>query len=406
MRRALDAGRNERGIALIMALISLLVIAVIAMVLMVSLNVERKISGHDLRDSQALNLAEAGVGEALARIRNLDISMSTANPRAVAQIFLAPAGSVPVLGTDSTALETEQPAGQWLNYSTAAKSKDALTVQFKTNSAKTVVYKYDASFNPAIQTTSGLPIYRVTSTGRVGRNRVRVQTDVIQKPFNTNIYAAFAAGVPIDLSGNSDVCGFNHRGDTPVGTKEYSSCDDYETGAGDLPGGWSTGAIGDNGSADQHGLPAVSADNPQFYGGPWEIFGMGQSEFYSWVGAPVNNEPSPPNGIFHLDSNGSTQDQSGDYAYHGGDGEGFLYIDGDLTINANFNYKGVIYVEGDLKINGTVWILGTLIVRGKTEVKIANGNATVLYSKEAIQNALAKYGGQFVTLGWRQVPLD
>ena len=406
MKRESNAARNERGIALVMAMISLLVIAVIAMVLMTSLNVERKLSGHDLRDSQALNLAEAGVGEALARIRNSDISLSTANPRSVAQIFLTSAGSVPVLGTDSTGLETVQPAGEWLNYSTAAKSRDALTVAFRTNPAQTVIYKYNPGLNPPVQTTSGLPVYRVTSTGRVGQNRVRVQTDVMQKPFNANINAAFSAGVPMNFSGNVDVCGLNHRGDTPVGTKGPSNCDDWETGASNLPGAWSTTTITTGGSSTMSGAPPTSPGNAQFYAGPWETFSMGQSEFFSWVGAPLSSEPSPPKGIFYLDNNSTTLDQSGDFAYHGGDGEGLLYVDGDLAVNAGFNFKGVIYVEGDLKINGSCWILGALIVRGKTEVKIANGNATVLYSAEAIQNALAKHGGQFVTLAWRQVPLD
>ena len=40
-------------------------------------------------------------------------------------------------------------------------------------------------------------------------------------------------------------------------------------------------------------------------------------------------------------------------------------------------------------------------LRGKTDVKM-NGGATVLYSSEAILIALAKYGGQFVTLSWRE----
>src|SRR5262245_14472308 len=104
-----EARNGERGIALVMALISLLVIGVISIVLMSSLTVERKISGHDLRESQALNNAEAGIGEAMSRVRNSDITLATTNPRSVAQIFLTAAGSVPVLGPDSVAIETKQP---------------------------------------------------------------------------------------------------------------------------------------------------------------------------------------------------------------------------------------------------------------------------------------------------------
>src|SRR4029079_11979844 len=107
----------------------------------------------------------------------------------------------------------------------------------------------------------------------------------------------------------------------------------------------------------------------------------------------------------YLDNNLNTMDQSGSYAYHGGDGEGFLYVDGDMHINGNFTYRGLVYIEGNLDINGTCWILGGLVCRGKTQINIATGNFTVLYSADAISQALAKYGGQFVTLGWREGPL-
>jgi hypothetical protein len=130
---------------------------------------------------------------------------------------------------------------------------------------------------------------------------------------------------------------------------------------------------------------------------------MTQAEFYSWLGAPINNEPNPMNGIFNLDKNGLSRDADGTFAFHGGDGDGYMYIDGDLTINGNFNYRGLLFVEGDLKINGTTWILGALVVKGKTEVKIANGNFTVLYSDDAVKQALAKYGATFITLSWREL---
>lgn len=422
MERKRIAHSNQRGIALVMALVSLLVVAVIAMVLMTSLNIERKISGSDLRDSQALNLAEAGVGEAMSRIRNFDITLSPANPRAVAQIFLAPAGSVPVLGTDSVAIETRQPAGQWLTYTKPTKGPDVLTVEFKTNrttsAPPTRIYYYNASKTPSIGFYGGqsgsLPVYRITSTGRRGSSRVRVQTDVIQKPYNVLVKGAFCAGVPLNFGGNCHVCGNNHIATTPTGTMPPPSgnCAPYETGiaADYLPGAWSdtviTGYTGP-GSATVQGNPNVSASNTNmFYSGPWDMFGMGQAEFYSWIGAPINTEPSPPKGIIYLDNNLNTLDQSGNYAYHGGDGEGFLYVDGDMHINGNFTFRGLIYVEGDLDINGTCWILGGLVCRGKTQVNIANGNFTVLYSADAIAQALAKYGGQFVTLNWREVPLN
>jgi hypothetical protein len=119
------------------------------------------------------------------------------------------------------------------------------------------------------------------------------------------------------------------------------------------------------------------------------------------VGAPQSSVPGNLNGIIYLDNDGIGQNQSGSWAIHGASGEGLLYCDGSLTLNAGFNYRGLVYIEGDLQLNGQAWILGGLIVRGQTTVRM-NGGATILYSSDAISLALAKYGGQFVTLSWRE----
>ena len=82
-RRPIDSSRlaptRERGIALVMALLVLLVISIICAALMMSVQVETKISGRDDRRSQALSIAEAGVSEAVSRIRNGDVP-DTLNP--------------------------------------------------------------------------------------------------------------------------------------------------------------------------------------------------------------------------------------------------------------------------------------------------------------------------------------
>src|SRR5262245_14836686 len=148
----------ERGIALVMALLILLVLSVIAAALMLSVQVETKISGRDDRRSQALSIAEAGVAEAVSRIRSGDVP-DTLNACMASQIFLASAGSIPVLGADSTGLPTAQPAGNWLSYSTTQKSDQVLTVTYKTDPARTVIYRYDTRKTPPVQTQTGQPIF-------------------------------------------------------------------------------------------------------------------------------------------------------------------------------------------------------------------------------------------------------
>jgi len=407
VRRVPVPAGDQRGIALVMALLVLLVMSLLAATLMMSINVDTKIAAYSTRQIQALNIAEAGIAEAVSRIRSGDIPTNT-NAKQVAQIFNALPGNVPVLGTDSIALATKQPLGQWLTYTTAGKTDSVLTVAYK-DSAKVKIYKYDPAKNPAVQTVSGFPIFVITSTGRKGSDfgsaratYRRIVTEVIQKPFNVNIKAALAAEQGIDFSGNSDVCGLNHSIDTPAGTRTFTPDDPWELGSGNIPGSWSTGSITSSGSSTQDGSPPVQPGQAGFYNGPWEALGLSQAEFFSWIGVPLSIEPNNPQGVYYLDNNGASQDASGDFKYNGGTGEGMLYVDGNLAINGNFVFRGLVYIEGDLQINGTVWILGSIIVKGKSRVKIANGDCTILYSEEAIAQSIAKYGGQFVTLAWRE----
>ncbi|HKQ58553.1 MAG TPA: hypothetical protein VJY35_11855 [Candidatus Eisenbacteria bacterium] len=413
MRRARIHDRDQRGIAMVMALLVLLVISLLSATMLMSLNVDTKLAGHSMREAQALNIAEAGIGEAIARIRNGDIP-ATMNPRQVAQIFNTVAGSVPVLGADSIAMATAQQSGQWLAYSTIGKADSTLTVSYKTNNARTIIYRYDPNQNPAINlNNTGYPIYVIRSTGRKGSATRRIVTEVIQKPINTNIKGALTANVGVDFSGNNNICGHDHRYDTPEGKGdpgrsvvdgcyENPGANQWETGTGDKTGVWTSGAINNSGAAQAWGTPDQQAGQLGFYSGPWDALALNQSEFFSWVGAPYTSEPDPPNGIFYLDNDHVAGNQSGAFAYHSTNGEGLLYVDGDLTVNAGFVFRGLIYVEGDVKFNGDAWILGSLIVRGKSKVA-ANGGATLLYSSEAIKQTISKYGGAMVVLSWREV---
>ena len=83
-------------------------------------------------------------------------------------------------------------------------------------------------------------------------------------------------------------------------------------------------------------------------------------------------------------------------------GEGLLYVNGDLEGAGSFTYRGLIYVEGDLKLSGTPWILGSVVVRGTSDWNFSAGNAAVLYSKDAITNALSG-AMPCMMLSWREL---
>jgi Tfp pilus assembly protein PilX len=405
--------RNERGIALVISMLILLVMSLLGLVLMAGASLNRGLAGNDQRMRQSLNIAEAGVGEAQARIANQEALMDPADPSAACEIFNTVAGSVPVVGADTTALPTGQPAGTYLNYSTAALGPDVLTIGWKRNAAGTAVMRYDATRNPAIQTLSGSPIYTITSTGRVGTARRTIVAEVMAKPYTVLAKGAFTANVDITDLGNAVICGYDHSINTPIndGNKgrigpkpDYCQFDETGNALNNRPGVWCGAPLAQTGASRTFGQPDTLGGQGKnnFYTGPWDCFGMSQADFWSLVGAP--QDPSSVtnwNGVLYLDNNGLTQDQSCSVGPNGVDGEGLLYIDGDLNLNSNFSYKGLIYVEGDITVNGNAWVLGGIVARGRTKIKI-NGNFTVLYSSDAITQMLQKYGSQFVTLNWRE----
>jgi len=398
---------DERGMALVLALMVILVLTVIGAALMANVNTETKIAGYKIRDTQSLTVAEAGVQEATLRIRNGDI-FDDANPLSVHLIYNAAAGSIPVSGADTTSLPTLQPANAYLPYSSAGKNPNVLSIKYKTRAGQ--ILRYDDTASPRINTATGNPIWVINSTGRNNGAYRSIYAEVTRSRINVLARSAVTARVAIAFKGNIKICGHDHRADTPVQTAP-PACD---TGIGAwwattahttcLPGAWSMNGITALGSPTLQGEPsATKSFQTGFYSGPWDALGMPQAEFWPWVGNRYSSEPASLNGIYYLDNDAVIQNKSGDFSFNGGDGEGFLYVDGDLRLNGGFTYRGLIYAEGDVFINGNVWLLGGLVVNGKTTVKIANGSAIILYSGEAIQQKIAMYGGEVRTIAWREL---
>jgi len=416
---------DQRGMALVIALLILLALSMLGAALMVTVGTETRIAGHQLRNTQALAIAEGGVQEAMLRLRAGEVP-DNLNKHAVTVIYEAPAGSLPVSGADTTSLPTLQPAGSYLGYSSATKQlatgslKDLrmLTVRYKTvitsgASPDTQIVRYDDTHNPKFNTTTGTAVFQVVSTGGSGSAMRGVVAEVTRSKFNILARAAVAAQVGIQFKGNIKICGHDHRADTQTGAEPPTCNLPYGSGGwlssdahgSCMPGGWSEDEITQQGSPNIYGEPSPEDENngTGFYSGPWDALGMSQTDFWSWVGPAQSSVPGGvPNGIYRLDDDGVAQNQSGSWSFNGGDADGLLYCDGDLRINGNFTYRGLIYCEGDLDINGNAWILGGIIVRGKTIVKIANGSAIVLYSAEAIQQYISKYGGNIRMLSWRE----
>ncbi len=70
-------------------------------------------------------------------------------------------------------------------------------------------------------------------------------------------------------------------------------------------------------------------------------------------------------------------------------GQGTLLVDGDLELNGGFEWNGIILVRGSIKIAGTgnkIW--GALLAESITEDNSIGGNVDITYSACAIQKAV------------------
>lgn len=401
MRIGSQLQSSERGVALVMAMLVLLLVSFLAVVMMSSLNVETKLTGYTLKETEALNNAEAGVAEAIARIRVGDV-VDDLNPRKVTQIFLQPTGSVPTLGTDSLALATGQPAGAYLAYSKAAKGPGVLTIKYKTNAARTVIYRYDKTKVPPENTLTGEPIFTIESTGTSGNAEKHVYVEVIKQNIDVIQKGAVVAAMDIKLNGNGNICGYNHDFNSPegAGSGGISTCNAYHLGSGDLPGVWSTVSESGGGASTQEGVPSgILSNQVGFYSGPWDALGMSQSEFYQMVGSPVNTLPAASAALVYLDNNGVAQDNSGGWSITGSR-SGLIYADGSLSANAGTVFRGLVYAEGEVNFNGHAWFIGGVIVKGGSNKM--NGGMTILYSENVIKDTISKIIGTTNTLAWRQ----
>ena len=132
--------------------------------------------------SKALRYAEAGVAEALARIQKGQGPDPYAAGAATKVVQVLNSNIVAVVGVDTTLLGTGQPASARLPYTTEGRGSKALTIEFRTNPARTQIFKYNRALNPPIQTSTGMPIFRITSTGRAGSSTRTVQAEFSWNP--------------------------------------------------------------------------------------------------------------------------------------------------------------------------------------------------------------------------------
>ncbi|HSG27602.1 MAG TPA: pilus assembly PilX N-terminal domain-containing protein [Candidatus Krumholzibacterium sp.] len=420
MRKRIFAGLdNERGNLLVVTLIILFAISVIGATMAMVSSMDLKIAGNQRTTTQSLFVAEAGLNEAIHRLSlknptNVTIGGWTGNaaitdtepydPNWMTRIYLVKPGGAPASAGSIVNTHTVQdPTQPYLQYSEASGTDRVLTIEHKwkdrdgdgARDANEIV-RYDPMMIPQENFTSGFPVEIVTVNGSSANGDRVVQAEVVKMTIVARTLGALYVDKAVKLTGNCAFCGHNHSIDTPVWTQP-NACVAWHLASGNLPGVTSTGdVVQTQGSADVLGDPIPiddAATNP-FYSLA-EVLGLPDSDVNRMIAnADQTSITDPLDGITFINGDAKITSNL--------TGEGLLYIKGDLQAAGSFIFRGLIYVEGDVHFTGSPWILGSMIVRGTSDFNFSSGNAAVLYSKDAITQALSS-AMPCIVLSWREM---
>ena len=319
--------RNERGIALVVAIVALVVIgAIIAGTFFVS-TLEQRTSFNTVQTTQAFEAAEAGLQDATANWNagwNSMASGATQGPYTISSF------------------------GGGSSYS----------YQITRLNGQVFLLKSTGTLQGATQTLASL---------------IRLTTA------NVNVRGAVTSGGNVQVGGNATIDG---RNTTPTGWSS-ASCPP----APDQAGIRSSGDINTNGSPSIYGSPAEVQDDPSVttstFQTPFDALkrtanltfpggqGSGNYVVFSTI-APVGTSTTCDRTNM---GNWGEPLRSGSYIAGCINYAPIVYISGNAKFNAGGRGQGILLVEGDLAIAGGFQWVGLVIATG--QVKTGNGTSNV-----------------------------
>ncbi|HEX5386970.1 MAG TPA: hypothetical protein VFW66_09745 [Gemmatimonadales bacterium] len=322
--------KDERGIALVIAIVALVVIgAIVAGTFFVS-TLEQRTSYNALASSQASEAAEAGLQDA------------TANWNTAWNSLTAPSTSGVIAG----------PA-------LASGAVDSYTVAPTT------------SVNPSL--------FVVTSWGTSNGTKQTLASVLRLLKANVVVNAAVTAGGNVQVGGNAAIQGANTN---PSG---WSGC----ATAPDQAGIRSSGTINTNGNPSIAGTPQTvpndASVNSATFQTPFQQLkqvatlnftgGSGSGNYVTFTNIAPVSTGSPATCDRSNMSNWGEPLRTGTYVSACTNYAPVVYINGNAKFNSQGRGQGILLVEGDLSIAGGFQWVGLVIATG--QVKTGNGTSNV-----------------------------
>ena len=420
---AIQPHTRERGSAMVISLLVLLVLTMVGTMFMVQTKTETQIAGNDMRHTQALYNAEAGSGEILARMS------STNHPSYIGQAANAAIepgwGRYVVLdngnsvndpnydATESDGLDNDSDVaadedGEHYPEVVTAQAGDEINypwvkLRYKLNAGGQTILFGDHDNNPSTPSqpnlANGLPIIIVTAAGAQGSASRTVEVEAVKHPFTSVNTACYL---------ETDDTKFN-------GTQFLVSGRDWDPvtglpilGNGEVPGIMTTGDPAEivnelagsqvNNVEGSGGEPSVASSTINL-----DLEAMAQE--YAAIA-----ETTLPAGTYSEETWGSLDDYTvlhvtGDMHTSGTcQGGGLLIVDGDFDCSGEFLWYGMVIVLGDLTFTGGgsgIHIYGSVLANG-LDVQTVSGNADLLYSSIALDRLTMELM-PYVVASWHEI---
>jgi len=395
--------KNERGIALAIAIVALVVVGALIAGALFAATQEQRVSENVRRVMAAFGVAEEGVYDI---IRDWD-----KNSAAYAALYPFPAYSP---ATSSVVIDTKPSASKTGSYSgTLFKLNDQL-------------YLVDVTAQD-----------NMSFAGRIrgGGASQRLGLLVRIKPLTLGTPAALTSGGANVLSGNAKI---NGNDQIPTG---WTGCGPTDSAAAGVRTQMNnTVTINGHptpGSSPVLGSPAVLKD-PTLADSSFSVFGdktyaqlanqatitMSAQDFSTTIAPSLSGGTCNTNVRTNWGSPSNPAGPCGQYfpiihitgtsaAISGQEGQGVLLVDGSLDVQGGFQFYGVVIIKGKLRTSGgggnPAHFWGTMMVQDSVALadttNTITGNANILYSKCAILKALDKtgVGTMLRSRGWIQL---
>lgn len=345
---------ERRGTALVLVLVAIVVLALLSSGAILGTMAELRASTNEQMSQRALTVAEYGVNQQLASwtstrnsLANGAVDTSTIVPAAgdtaVVTVMRLNARNFWIVSVGRTnrssgRLEAQRQVNLLVTVSTASKTAPAVLTTMGATAVKGSAYVTGVNTNP----TGWSGCASARDTFAIDYNPAKVPS--VQKPASQSIGGT-----------RSDPNAANASFFTTFGTETYAS----------LAAKANVSLNGSSPSPTPVGSATTCTASLSNWGEP------------SRTGSAVVG----CQGYFPIIYANSS------LAVNGGRGQGVLLVDGDLSVNGNFDFYGLIVVKGNLnKSNGNFNLYGAMMVMGTSDVQ---GNASLYYSACALSNAFA-----------------